>query len=47
MKLPNAENALIEEDKLVTYLLNVSHRRGGTKLSCFILSGMKHRIGSG
>ena len=31
MKLPNAVNAIIEEDKLVEYLLNVNHRRGGSK----------------
>jgi hypothetical protein len=31
MKLPNAINAIIEEDKLVEYLLNVNHRRGGSK----------------
>jgi hypothetical protein len=31
MKLPNAENAVIAEDKLVAYLLNVNHRRGGGK----------------
>jgi hypothetical protein len=31
MKLPNAVNAIIEENKLVTYLLNLNHRRGGSK----------------
>jgi hypothetical protein len=31
MKLPNADNAIIEEDKLVSYLLNPNHRRGGSK----------------
>jgi hypothetical protein len=31
MKLPNAVNAIIEENKIVEYLLNVNHRRGGSK----------------
>lgn len=31
MKLPNAENAVISEDKLVGYLLDLGHRRGGSK----------------
>ncbi len=31
MKLPNAENAIIEEVKLVEYLLNLNHRRGASK----------------
>ncbi|MBI4670874.1 MAG: hypothetical protein HY741_04290 [Chloroflexi bacterium] len=31
MKLPNAERAIIAQDKLVEYLLNVEHERGGSK----------------
>jgi hypothetical protein len=31
MKLPNAENAIIAEDKLARYLLDPGHRRGGSK----------------
>ena len=31
MKLPNAENAIVEVSKLVEYLLNSSHRRGASK----------------
>ncbi|MCG8450897.1 MAG: hypothetical protein MI725_15125 [Pirellulales bacterium] len=31
MKLPNVENAVIEQDKLVRYLLDTQHRRGGSK----------------
>jgi predicted transcriptional regulator len=31
MKLPNRERAMIAPDKLVEYLLNVEHERGGTK----------------
>jgi hypothetical protein len=31
MKLPNRERAVIAADKLIEYLLNVEHKRGGTK----------------
>ncbi len=31
MKLPNYERAVIASDKLVEYLLNPAHKRGGTK----------------
>ncbi len=31
MKLPNADNAVIAEDKLAEYLLDLGHKRGGTK----------------
>jgi len=31
MKLPNPEHAVIAPDKLVQYLLNTEHRRGGQK----------------
>jgi hypothetical protein len=31
MKLPNAENAIILEDKVAGYLLDLTHRRGGSK----------------
>lgn len=31
MNLPNADYAIFEEGKLVEYLLNVNHRRGGSK----------------
>src|SRR5215203_5783509 len=39
MKLPNAVNAIIEEAKLVDYLLNSSHRRGGSKARLLISLG--------
>ena len=39
MKLPNAENAVIAEDKLRDYLLNPGHRRGGSKARLLILLG--------
>jgi hypothetical protein len=31
MKLPNPERAIIAPDKLVQYLLNTAHKRGGHK----------------
>lgn len=31
MKLPNAEQAKISREKLVEYLLNIEHERGGSK----------------
>lgn len=31
MKLPNSEQAVIAPDKLVKYILNLQHKRGGTK----------------
>jgi hypothetical protein len=31
MDLPNAKNAIIAEDKLAGYLLDLAHRRGGSK----------------
>jgi hypothetical protein len=31
MRLPNAENAIVAEDKLAGYLLDLNHRRGGGK----------------
>jgi len=30
MKLPNVERAVIAREKLVTYLLDVEHKRGGS-----------------
>lgn len=35
MKLPNRERAVIAADKLIEYLLNVEHKRGGTKARLF------------
>ncbi len=31
MQIPNSDNAVIEQDKLVLYLLDVEHLRGGSK----------------
>ncbi|MEX2172078.1 MAG: DUF6883 domain-containing protein [Pirellulales bacterium] len=39
MKLPNAEHAIIAEDKLAEYLLDLDHRRGGTKAKLLHLLG--------
>jgi hypothetical protein len=39
VKLPNAENAIIAEDKLTRYLLDVGHRRGGGKAQLLISLG--------
>ena len=41
MKMPNADRAIIAEDKLTGYLLNVSHRRGGPKAR--LLLGVGYR----
>jgi hypothetical protein len=39
MKLPNAANAIIAEDKLSAYLLDVDHGRGGSKAKLFTSLG--------
>lgn len=48
MKLPNADDAVIAQDKVRDYLLNVSHRRGGSKARLLISLGYKlddwHRL---
>jgi hypothetical protein len=31
MRIPNADQALIQAQKIVSYLLNVDHQRGGSK----------------
>lgn len=31
MKIPNAERAIITQEKITLYLLNVEHKRGGSK----------------
>lgn len=35
MKLPNAENAVVEREKVADYLLNVAHRYGASKAVFF------------
>ncbi|MGK7946482.1 MAG: DUF6883 domain-containing protein [Microcystaceae cyanobacterium] len=39
MKLPNRKNAIIETSKLRDYLLNYSHKRGGTKAKLLLKNG--------
>ncbi|QYO64210.1 DUF6883 domain-containing protein [Leptolyngbya sp. 7M] len=39
MQLPNHERAVIESSKLIHYLLNPNHKRGGTKAKLLIQSG--------
>jgi hypothetical protein len=39
MKLPNAESAIIAPEKLNQYLLNVAHRRGGSKARVLLSLG--------
>ena len=41
MKLPNPESAIIEPTKLIQYLLNTEHRRGGHK--AYVLLGFGYR----
>jgi hypothetical protein len=37
--MPNPDRAVITSDKLVNYVLNVEHRRGGTKARALALFG--------
>jgi uncharacterized protein DUF6883 len=39
MKLPNADKAVIAQDKLVLYLLNVAHRKGSGKARMLLSMG--------
>lgn len=39
MKLPNADQAVVEESKVVEYLLNVNHRRGASKAKALLSLG--------
>jgi hypothetical protein len=39
MKIPNADRAVIDAGKLVDYLLNPEHRRGGSKAALLISFG--------
>jgi hypothetical protein len=41
-KLPNADKAIIAPDKLRDYLLNPSHRRGGSKAK--LLNTLAYRV---
>src|SRR5687768_16328190 len=39
VKIPNADKAIIAQDKLCDYLLNVAHRRGGSKAKLLLAMG--------
>jgi Domain of unknown function (DUF6883) len=39
MKIPNADAAIIADDKLVKYLLNVEHPKGGSKAKLLVKMG--------
>lgn len=39
MKLPNVDRAIIESGKLTDYLLNLNHKRGGTKAKLLLQCG--------
>lgn len=39
MKLPNADQAVVEQSKLINYLLNPEHKRGGAKAKLLIQFG--------
>ena len=41
MKLPNAEQAVVEREKIVDYLLNPAHRFGAGKASFFLEFGFR------
>lgn len=39
MKIPNADSAVIAQEKLCSYLLNPAHRRGGSKAKLLLSMG--------
>lgn len=41
MKLPNAENAIVEREKITEYLLNPTHRYGASKARFFEAFGFR------
>lgn len=43
MKIPNSERAIIEPSKLIDYLLNPNHKRGGTKAKLLIKCGYSQK----
>ena len=42
MTVPNADRAIIAAGKLTTYLLNVSHKRGGAKARLLLSVGYRY-----
>ena len=41
MKLPNAEHAVIEQEKITDYLLSCTHRFGASKANFFLKFGFR------
>jgi hypothetical protein len=41
MKVPNADQAVIAQDKVCNYLLNVTHRRGASKARLLLAMGYR------
>jgi hypothetical protein len=41
MKVPNADQAIIGQDKLCNYLLNLAHRRGTSKAKLLLAMGYR------
>ena len=39
MKIPNYQNAVIEKSKIVDYLLNRDHQKGGNKANFLLKNG--------
>lgn len=39
MPIPNADSAIIEQQKVVEYVLNAGHRRGGSKAALLLQFG--------
>ncbi len=39
MKIPNSDQAIIEESKITTYLLNPEHKKGGSKAKILLKCG--------
>jgi hypothetical protein len=39
MKIPNADSAIIDPQKIAGYVLNAEHRRGGSKASLLLAFG--------
>lgn len=41
MKLPHAEHSIVEQEKIVDYLLNLTHRHGASKARFFLEFGFR------
>ena len=41
MKIPNADRAIVGQDKLCDYLLNTGHKRGGSKAKLLVAMGYR------